>query len=267
MMRILLAVSLVAGIARPSLAFDHTHAAWTKVLKQYRIDDGRLRYKELQADVRKDSSHPLTAYLAELAKVKRAEFDGWSRESRMSYLINAYNAFTVKLIVDAYPVKGIKKTVGFLRSPWKKEFFSILDGTVKTLDPIEHDILRPQYKDARVHAAVNCASLSCPVLQATAFTSDKLESQLDAAFRQFLADKARNRYDIEKGTLYLSKIFDWFGEDFEKSYGGIKQTLEKLGPAEAKAALAKKGKIEFLDYNWDLNDAASDSALATTASR
>lgn len=266
MKRVLVAVAFIAGVAQAN-AFDHTHANWTKVLKSYRVDDGRLRYRELQADFKKDASHPLATYLSDLAKVKRAEFDTWSRENRMSYLINAYNAFTVKLIVDSYPVKSIKKTVGFLRSPWKKEFFSLLEGAITSLDPIEHAYLRPQYGDARVHAAINCASLSCPVLQPTAFTPDKLDAQLDTAFRQFLADKARNRYDSDKGVLHLSKIFDWFGEDFEKSYGGLKPTLERLGPAEAKAAIAKSGKIEFLDYNWDLNDAASDSALATTASR
>lgn len=249
------------SVGRIVCAFDQTHGAWTQVLKRYQTPDGRVRYKQLKGDFG-EPNHPLSQYLRTVSEVKKTEFDSWRRELQMSFLINSYNAFTVKLILDNYPVKGIKSTVGFLKSPWKKEYFSLLDGTIKTLDPIEHDILRPKYKDARVHAAVNCASVSCPRLFADAFVGDRLEAQLETAFKDFLWDKTRNRYEPQNNKIYLSKIFDWFGDDFKEPYGGYLKLIEKLGPPDAKAAIAKGAKVEFLTYDWGLNE--STEGIAST---
>ncbi len=245
-----------------SLAFDPLHSQWSTVLKKYQIADGKIRYELLKKDVATDKGHPLSTYLADIQKVTQSQYNGWAAPERMAFLINAYNAFTVKLIIDHYPVQSIKKIRGFLKGPWGIEFFSLLDGSIKKLDPIEHDILRPQFKDYRVHAAVNCASLSCPRLHPEAFVGSKLNAQLETAFVQFLSDPTRNRFGVAEKKLYLSEIFKWFDEDFETA-GGYLRVIESKGPANAKEVIQKGGKVEWLDYDWSLNDAISPKALAS----
>lgn len=240
-------------------AFDHNHGQWTEVLKKYQISDGRVRYADLKAEFA-EPHHPLRSYLTSLEKVTKKEYDLWSREQQMAFLINAYNAFTIKLIIDNYPVEGIKKIGGLLRSPWGVTFFHLLDGTLKNLDPIEHEYLRPKFKDFRIHAAVNCASLSCPKLWPEAFTPTKLNAQLEAAFKQFLHDPARNAYSPTHGKLYLSEIFKWFKEDFEFK-ADYPKVIEQMGPSQAKEAIKAGGKVEWIAYNWTLNDVSNNTSL------
>lgn len=238
-------------------AFDTSHALWGEVLNQYRTDNGLVAYAPLKAAMAANPKHPLRTYLTHLSAVSAPSFDSWSRDEQMAFLINAYNAFTVQWVLHHYPVTSIKKTVGWFASPWKQEFFSLLDGKITHLDAIEHQWLREKFQDARIHAAVNCASISCPVLQAKPFTSKQLNAQLDGAFTQFLLDPSRNRYEAETGVLYLSKIFDWFESDFQRSFGGVKKAIERFGPETARVALTKKGTLRYLDYDWGLNDSPS----------
>ncbi len=251
----LLSVIFALALAAPAFGFDQTHAGWDGVLKKYQTDKGMVRYKDLKADAA-DKAHPLNTYLAALQAVPKAEWEGWSKGDKMAFLINAYNALTVKLIVDHYPVASIKKIGGILTKPWSVEFFSLFGGALKALDPIEHEWLRPQFKDFRIHAAVNCASISCPPLRREAFVGARLDLQLDEQMQNWLADPSRNKYDAAKGELELSKLFDWYKKDFEDWGGGVKAVVTKYGPEAAKKAYAaKEPDVDYLDYDWGLNEA------------
>ena len=132
----LLSLVITFSFAQLYYCFDHSHYQFTKVLKKYQVKNSYVQYKKLQADVKKNKKHPLTKYLKSLTAVKKAQYKKWSNNKKMAFLINAYNAFTLQLIIDNYPVDSIKDTVGFLRSPWQKEFLSLLAGDIKKLDTI-----------------------------------------------------------------------------------------------------------------------------------
>ncbi|MCB0406873.1 MAG: DUF547 domain-containing protein [Bdellovibrionales bacterium] len=232
-------------------AFDHTHALFTDVLKNFVVTKdhkSEVNYKAL-----KENAQGLNEYLHSLSEIKRETLQTWSKNQKMAFYINAYNAFTLKLLIDHYPVKSIKDIGSFFSSPWKKEFISLFGKKVH-LDHIEHDILRKEFSEPRVHFAVNCASIGCPALRDEAYTAEALEKQLDEQARLFLNDSSRNRVDIKDKTLYLSKIFKWFKEDFEKNGMTIpkfiKPFFSKLDP---KIDL-NTFKIEYTNYDWSLNE-------------
>jgi hypothetical protein len=166
----------------------------------------------------------LKAYLDTLSGVSKAAYGGFSKPQQQAFLINAYNAFTVELILTKYPdLKSIRDLGNIVfNSPWKKKFFTLF-GRESYLDQVEHEILRKPgaYDEPRVHYAVNCASLGCPMLREEAFIAARLDAQLEEQARRFLADRSRNRYNAQRGRLELSKIFDWFGEDFRLGHRGI----------------------------------------------
>jgi hypothetical protein len=180
----------------------------------------------------------------------------------MAFLINAYNAFTIEVILTKYPnIKSIKELGSFNRGPWKNEFFTLL-GDKRHLDWIEHEQLRPKYAEPRVHAAVNCASIGCPALFPEAFTATKMDAMLEDGMRRFLSDRTRNKY--EGGKLQVSNIFKWFKEDFEKGHKGFAKLEDVFAKyadlltsdAAAQAQIkAKTVSISHLDYDWSLNDA------------
>ncbi len=235
--------------------FDHSHNLWKKVLESFQDAQGKMNYKGLKSEISKNpDQHTLNEYLKALSLVEEKEFKLWTVDQRKAFLINAYNALTVKLIIDHYPVSSIKKIGGFFSSPWKLEFFSLMGGKIKSLDPIEHKWLRPEFKDFRIHAAVNCASISCPRLRHEAYVPEKIEAQLNNQMEIWLGDAGRNEISTE--GIKLSKIFDWYKEDFARWGEGIPAVLKKYAkvPDLAKINFVKT-KIEFLDYNWDLNEA------------
>ena len=246
----------VSGV---TLGFDHEHKSWDTMLKKYQNSVGFVNYAAW-----KKSPKELNTYLASLSSVKKADYDKWSVGERKAFLINAYNAFTVKLILNHYPVKSIRKIGSFFSNPWKMEFFSILDGELQSLDPIEHQWLRkiPEFKDPRIHAAVNCASVSCPKLANDAYVAKKLDAQLDAATRYWLSDDTRNRYDMKKHDIYISKIFDWYDEDFGGNDKGVIEFIKKYAPKEVSEYLTKqKVGIEYLKYDWNLNEFKGPSKI------
>jgi hypothetical protein len=184
--------------------------------KQSRVD-----YKGFAAD-----RTALKAVLAEWSGVSPAAFAAYSREQQQAFLINAYNGFTVELILTRYPdLKSIKDLGSLIQSPWKKKFFTLL-GEERHLDWIEHEQLRPRYADPRVHAAVNCASIGCPALRPEAFTAARLDAQLDDGMLRFMADRTRNRFS--NGRAEISAIFKWFREDFEKGHKGFRKLDDLL---------------------------------------
>ncbi len=251
-------------------SFDHNYAAYDAQLKKHvrwlpDNKQSRVNYKGLAAD-----HADLTKTLDSFSAVTPAQFAAFSKEQQMAFLINAYNAFTLELILTKYPdVKSIKDLGSTFSSPWKKTFFKLL-GEERNLDWIEHDKLRPTgknivnggYQDPRIHVAIVCASIGCPALPPEAFTAAKLEAQLDAGMARFVQDKTRNRF--ESGKLQVSSIFKWFKDDFEKGYKGfgkVEDVFAKYAdslssdPAIQGQIRAKTISISYLDYDWSLNDA------------
>ncbi len=247
-------------------SFDHSHAAWTALLKKHIVllNGGRashLRYAGMAID-----RPALKAYLAALSAVSPQAFEAFSKRQQMAFLINAYNAATVELILTKYPkLASIKDLGSLLSNPWRQKIVPLL-GTTMTLDQIEHDTLRARgrYDDPRIHFAVNCASVGCPMLREEAFVSERLDAQLDEQARRFMADRTRNRWNAEKQRAEVSKIFDWYGEDFRLGHKGITSLNAFLArhadlladtPADRERLRSQKVDIAFLDYDWKLNDA------------
>lgn len=244
---IMLTVSLSAN------AFDHKHLTFDKVLKTFVVKKGPqsgVKYTELKAE-----PGDLNSYVSSIEAVTKNDYTSFSDPEKIAFLINAYNALTIKLILDNYPVEGIKKTVGFLKSPWKKEFFSLF-GQPSFLDHIEHDILRKDFREPRVHFALVCASVSCPALRGEAYVPDRLGSQLDEQAKNFLRDPERNKVDQEGGVIFLSSIFKWFKEDFEKASGSVSNFVSPLLTDNKEfVEKLKTFKLKYNDYDWTLNDA------------
>jgi hypothetical protein len=255
------AIALSPFSALAQASFDHQYTDWNALLKKHVrwLPDGkqsRVNYKGFAAD-----RTALKAVLTSFSSVPKASFDGWSKAQRMAFLINAYNAFTVELILTKYPdLKSIKDLGSFIQSPWKKKFFSLL-GEERTLDWIEHEQLRPVYKEPRVHAAVNCASIGCPALRDEAFTATQLDAQLEDGMRRFMGDNTRNRAKGDR--VEVSMIFKWFSEDFESGYNGFKRVEDVFAQyatqlsdkPEVQARLRERAlSVDYLDYDWSLND-------------
>ncbi|MBN3583660.1 DUF547 domain-containing protein [Algoriphagus aestuarii] len=220
------------------------HTAWNELLKKHVDASGMVDYEGFVKDKGK-----LEAYLKILSS-KRPDKKSWSREERLAYWINAYNAFTVKLIVDNYPTKSIKDLGPALKIPlvsdvWHYKFFKI-EGEDFNLDEIEHGILRKEFDEPRIHFAVNCASISCPPLLNEAFVPAKLDSQLDAQAKAFINGDTRNK--ITKSAVQLSSIFSWFKGDFTDN-GSLIDFLNQYSNVK----IDKNAKISYLDYDWNLN--------------
>ncbi len=241
--------------SKSSPDFDHTHAAWTGVLKKH-VVGSRIDYAALKID-----HAALDGYLRGIHAVKPDQLGAWTREQQFAFWINAYNAHCVSLVVSEYPVDSIKDIGSIFTSVWNKTFIEMPalnpGGKAKnlSLNDIEHEILRPRFKDARVHAAVNCASESCPPLRPEAFVAERLDQQLDDQVRTWLVDPTRNKFDKSKSRVEVSAIFDWFEEDFVRDGGSVAAWIAKYAP-EAESAWLKSGKVavKYLDYSWKLND-------------
>lgn len=237
----------------PVFAFDHEHTDFSKLLNSGVIEKGSQT--AVDYDYFKRNVNALTQYLTKLESVSQQDFKNWNENQQLAFLINAYNAFTIKLIVDNYPgIDSIRDLGGFFSSPWDKEFFTLF-GNKTNLDHIEHGMLREEYNEPRIHFAINCASRSCPALQNTAFIATSLNEQLENAAFQFIRDPAHNRFNENKKRLEVSSIFKWFKEDFTKS-GSLKEYIVPYftDDSNLQAALQEKNiKIIFLDYDWSLN--------------
>ncbi len=230
-------------------SFDLTHKDYQVVL------DKVLSFKGAQTLVdykglKKDPS-VLNEYLEAVAKVTQNEFNGWNKADQLAFLINAYNAFTLQLIINHYPVKSIKKIGGFFSSPWKMKFFTLF-GKKTNLDKIEHGLIRANYKEPRIHFAVNCASISCPNLQPFVFTGSNLEKQLQQSAKSFLGDKSKNYFAGK--TLHASIIFKWYGADFKEGFKAFVADFVTSDKASQKLIRSGKVKTQFLEYDWNLNE-------------
>lgn len=258
---LLVALLALLALAAPARAFDHGHAAWTDLLQRH------VRWNEPGTATTVDYTGfardraALDAYLGALSAVARTDFEAWPKPERTAFLLNAYNAYTVALILDGPPgTASIKDLGSLLRSPWKRRFFALL-GAQRHLDDVEHGLLRgaPDFDEPRIHFAVNCASIGCPALRDEAYVASRLDAQLDDQTRRFLRDRTRNRYAAADATLHVSPIFDWYGGDFERAAGSLEGWLaayaaELAEVAEARGRIGRGAvEVEFTDYDWRLN--------------
>jgi hypothetical protein len=230
------------GEPAPKRGFDHS--AFDGLLAKYVTPDG-VRYRDWSAD---DADRKaLDEYVARLAGGRPS---GLPSPDALAFWIDAYNALTLKLILDNYPVKSIKN----IGSPWKKTLITV-EGRDLSLNDIENEVIRKEWDEPRIHFALNCASVSCPPLRAGAYTGAELDTQLEEQTRAFLADPAFNRLDAGEGKLHLSKIFQWYREDFE---GEDRTLVDWLRPYLPGLEGREDGdpKIDFGGYDWDLNEAA-----------
>ena len=241
--------------------FDLDHSQWNSLLAAHVswTDDGGTSVVDY-AGFAKDRD-ALDAYLARASNVSISTYEGWKKADRDAFLINVYNAATVQLILTRYPdLKSIKDLGSLFSSPWKKEVINLL-GKPRSLDDIEHTMLRgaPDYSEPRIHFAVNCASIGCPALRPEAFVGSRLAAQLDDQTHRFLGDRTRNRYEVGEG-LQVSRIFDWYDDDFENHAGSVSRFLASYADALKLDAAARSRlesgtlSISYTDYDWQLND-------------
>ncbi|MDA0224967.1 MAG: DUF547 domain-containing protein [Proteobacteria bacterium] len=269
-LRILLAATLfvAAGLARAQ-GFDHGHRAWDALLKKHVVLIAGGKSSQLRYAAFAKERAALKGYLDSLSNVSAAEFAAWTKPQRMAFLINAYNAFTVELMLTHYPVASIKDIGGIFDNRWKRKFFKLF-GQDSFLDQVEHEMLRKPgaYDEPRVHYAVNCASIGCPMLREEAFVADRIGLQLEEQAVRFLSDRSRNRLNGDR--LEVSEIFKWFREDWESGYRGfdgrtppIKSREEYFAryakqladaPADQQRVATQKASISHLDYDWSIND-------------
>jgi len=219
-------------VAKTTKVFNHS--AWNDLLQKHVFRNGNVDYKGFITD-----SESFEAYLNSLSENEPQ--NSWTKAEKFAYWINAYNAFTVKLIIDNYPIKSIKDIV----KPWDKKFILIGNDLV-SLNHIEHKILR-KMDEPRIHFAIVCASVSCPKLQNIAFDAVNLESQLTNATKEFLEDSTRNNFS--ENSIEISKIFKWFASDFKQD-GSLIDFLNTY----SEITISQKASKRFMDYDWDLNE-------------
>lgn len=232
------------GLSFSSVANEHlTHKEWNTLLNKHVDEAGNVDYKGFKSEEK-----ALNEYLTVLSK--NHPDNSWKRNDRLAFWINAYNAFTVKLIVKNYPVKSIKDLGGSIykvNTPWDIKFIKIGEE-VYDLNNIEHGMIRKEFSDPRIHFAVNCASVSCPKLRNEAYVGTTIEQQLEDQAKYFINNKVKNQIKSTKKAK-LSKIFRWYKGDFTSSGMSIVEYINQYADVKLEA----DAKIEFLDYDWDLN--------------
>ena len=221
------------------------HKDYDAILKKYVDDKGMVNYAALRKD-----REPLRNYLSNLAK--NAPNSNWTKNEKLAYWINAYNAYTLDLILENYPLESIKDLgskiqVPFVNTAWDIKFIEIA-GKKYDLNNIEHGIIRNNFDEPRIHFALVCAAVSCPRLRNEAYLAEMLDEQLTAAAQDFLSDSDKNLITNSR-KVSLSKIFSWYGGDFKK-----KMSMVEYINKYSEIKLDKGVEIDFLDYNWALNE-------------
>jgi hypothetical protein len=242
-----------------SQAFDPSHRVWDELLKKHVVvleggKASRIRYAGMAQD-----RAALKNYLEGISSVKESEYAGWTRPRQMAFLINAYNALMAEKILTRYPdINSVWDFGKLFGNPFKDRFFTLFQRSF-SLDEIEHETLRKQFREPRIHYALNCASVGCPMLREEAYLGDRLERQLEEQAVRFLSDRSRNRLALmgsEAGKLEVSRIFDWYKEDFEPRAAYFARYAKLLSDDAAGQGMISEGKapLSFLEYDWALND-------------
>lgn len=229
-------------------------ALYTDMLADHVIE-GSVDYRKLCGDGR------LESFIAYLAATDPATLP--SDVDRFAFWLNAYNAFTLKIVCDNYPVDSINdlhfggRIIGHVtkKTAWDKEF-AVVGGETYSLNHIEHDIIRPVFADPRAHFALVCAAVSCPPLRTEAYRGDRLDEQLDDQGRVFLAQTEKNRFDVEAKTAYLSRILDWYQDDFGDGDEEVLRYVARFLPDSLASEIrvdAREWKVKHTEYDWSLN--------------
>jgi len=243
-----LALILTHGAAAESAAtagFDHSK--FDRILKAHVDEQGRVDYNGIAED-------PM--FETYMQSLETADVDSMSQDGQLAFWINAYNAVTIDKVIKWKPEKSVRET--FIPGVWTStKFFTTREHTVAgrqlSQDDIEHEILRKQFQDPRIHFAIVCASSGCPPLPPFAYTEDNVQEKLDQETRKYLASDRGLRIDRAENTLYLSKIFDWFGGDFVAKSGSVIDFIKPYLSDKARVFLERNPKIADLEYDWSLN--------------
>ena len=250
-----LTVLLLAKSVVAQKAFDHQYSH-LQIMLTSSTHQGRVDYQMIQ-----NQSQELIQVIQDIENVSQSELDAFSPEQKMAFWINAYNSGVIKIIVDHYPIKrqfGLKaltypaSSIQQIPKVWDRPVLRVA-GQNLSLNDIEHTILRAQFKDPRIHFALVCASIGCPVIRSQAYTAEKLNAQLADQIQLFLNDALKARYDASTDVLQLSPIFKWFKTDFEQD-GGTIAFLKVHSPAGLFDDISQTTKIHCLAYDWSLND-------------
>jgi hypothetical protein len=239
-------IFLIVSFHQPSAAAGFDHSIFDQVLKTYVNNQGRVDYNGIAKD------QPFKAYMESL---KTAKSDSMSRE-QLAFWINAYNAVTIDKVTKWKPKKSVRET--FVPGVWTgTKFFTTREHTVAgrllSQDDIEHEILRKQLKEPRIHFAIICASSGCPPLPRFAYTEENVQAMLEEETRKYLNSVRGTQIDSAKNVLHLSKLFDWFAGDFESKSGSVLDFLKPYLDEQALTFLEKKPKIKYIHYDWALN--------------
>ena len=251
-------------------AGEFSYAPYARVLYEYVHDNGLVDYAGLEKD-RAD----LDAFTGDVARLDAAEFETWNEAGRIAFWTNAYNAFTLTAIIDHYPIEPSalrsvvypKNSIRQIPGVWNKLRFTVM-GKPMTLDQIEHEVLRGEFDEPRIHMALVCAAMSCPPLRDEPYDGERLDEQLTDQALRFLASRRNFRIDQDEQRVYLSSIFDWFGDDFVSKYGDadrfpkrsdsrravLEFVTRHVGEDDRAFLTRNQFSIEFLDYDWTLNE-------------
>ncbi|MFZ6052001.1 DUF547 domain-containing protein [Halocola ammonii] len=221
------------NLARAEDDSNQMHQVWDELLQKYVSNDGMVDYSGFKNDPR------FSRYITVLQKMTPQS--DWSDEEKMAYWINAYNAFAIKLVTENHPLKSIMD----LEKPFEKKFIKIGSRTF-SLNEIENEMLRKPFGDPRIHFGVNCASISCPKLSNRAFTAENIDQQLEKLTTEFVNNSEKNR--ITSNAVAVSKIFEWYKEDFTKN-GSLIDWLNKYSKTEISA----DASVSYKEYDWNLN--------------
>jgi hypothetical protein len=259
----MVSTALALGFGPPARAqdFDHTHTLFSGVVSTH-VVNGQVDYKGLKADPK-----ALDRYLTALATVSEVQLQSWTEPQKLAFFVNLYNASTLHLILDNYPVKSIKDIGSLFTGPWDQPAVRMFGKTVN-LNTLEHEMLRKQYHEPRLHMALVCAAKGCPPLRSEAYTAERLNEQLDDQSRTYLASPAGLHLDRAGGVIQLSSIFKWYGADFIQAYAGRITTgpfsdAERYSLGFVSRYVSKPDQayifgghyqLRYLDYDWSLNE-------------
>ncbi len=240
--------------------FDHNYSAFSATLHSH-VENGMVDYQSI-----KTTPIELNNILKNWGKVSKNEFNTWNEQQQLAFLFNLYNGATIKLIVEHYPVDSIKDIGGFFKGPWDQDIVQLF-GEIITLDHLEHQILRKQYDEPRLHLALVCAAKGCPPLRSEAYTAESFDTQLDDQIKQLLKNQLKFKIDQTNKKVYLSPIFKWYGDDFIAKYSptagfddlstrdkAVINYISKHLPKNEKLFLRTGSyTVKHLSYDWSLN--------------
>ncbi len=255
--------------SHPVHAHPVDNAIYEEILSRY-VRNGRVDYRGIKRD-----STRLVSYLEALSDSSSVYYDTWSNDEQMAFWLNAYNAITIYVIVSNYPIESggwlsrvrfPKNSIRQIKDVWSTEYYE-LAGKPRSLDEIEHEILRREFGDPRVHFALVCASRGCPLLSSEAYAADSLNAQLERDAHRFINDRGKVYMDKKETTLYVSSIFKWYAEDFEHSseadslneynkgdWGFLEFIARYVDDESRDYIIANTPKVRYLDYDWSLNE-------------